>query len=150
MAIAWWMDTGVFSKMAKDVKSIVGSNLNFWTRPKIRGNRPLVLSHALPSLIICGVLLFLSTVVFVLEVIHRYSQCNGKQKNGLNLRKEPKQSPKKSTGTGTKDPKITRSKDIYKIQRTRSSNDYPLNIKTPSEIHNKSPDKRLSPKYAWI
>ena len=78
MAIAWWIDTGVFSKMGKDVKSVVGSNLNFWTRPKIRINRPLVFSHGLPSIIICGTSLFLSTVVFILELIHHHLSWKGK------------------------------------------------------------------------
>ena len=116
MAIAWWMDTGVLSKMVADIQLVVGTSQNYWTKPKIRENRPLILFHGLPIIMICGASLFLSTVVFGLELIHHYLRA--KVKNGLNLGKEPSQSHIKSAGS--KDSlgcEITKSKDAYKIER---------------------------------
>ena len=124
MAIAWCMDTGILSKMVTDVNMVFGSNHNYWTKPKIRENRPLVLFHGLPSIIICGASLFLSTVVFGLELIHHYLSTKGR--NSLNLGKEPKRSLPKSTGSkNSQNCKIQRSKDACKIERTRPKDTLP-------------------------
>ena len=68
MAIAWWLDTGIYFKMEADIKSEYGSQRTSWTRPKVRGNQPLGFSHVLPSFIIFGVATFISMVAFALEI----------------------------------------------------------------------------------
>ena len=74
MAIAWWMDTGIHFKMASDVKEEYGSHLNYWQRPKIRGNLPLGFSHVAPSFIIFGVAVFISIIVLVQEISNYLSK----------------------------------------------------------------------------
>ena len=68
MAIAWWLDTGIYLKMEADIKSEYGSQRTSWIRPKVRGNQPLSLNHVLPSFIIFGVATFISMVAFTLEI----------------------------------------------------------------------------------
>ena len=68
MAIAWWLDTGIYFKMEADITSEYGSQRTFWTRPKVRGDQPLGFSHVLPSFIIFGVATFISMVAFALEI----------------------------------------------------------------------------------
>ena len=67
MAIGWWLETGIYSKMADDV----GRNQNWtkeWTRPTTNPRGALELSHILPPLIIFGVAITCSIIVFWLEL----------------------------------------------------------------------------------
>ena len=68
MAIAWWLDTGIYFKMEADITSEYGSQRTSWTRPKVRGNQPLGFIHVLPSFIIFGVATCISMVAFALEI----------------------------------------------------------------------------------
>ena len=68
IAIAWWVDTGIYFKMEADIKSEYGSQRDSWTMPKVRGKQSLGFSHILPSFIIFGVATFLSMVAFSLEI----------------------------------------------------------------------------------
>ena len=42
----------------------------FWTKPNSMGNKPLTMKHVLPSSIILGFGLFLSIIVFSLELLY--------------------------------------------------------------------------------
>ena len=68
-AIGWWLDTGIYFKMESDIMSEYGSQRDSWSRPKISGDRPLGLSHVIPSFIIFGVATFVSILAFSLEKI---------------------------------------------------------------------------------
>ena len=68
MAIAWWLDTGIYFKMEADITSEYGSHRTSWTRPNVRENQPLGFSHVLPSFIIFGVATCISMVAFALEI----------------------------------------------------------------------------------
>ena len=67
MAIGWWLETGIYSKMASDV----GQHKNWtteWTRPSTQELEPVKLSHVLLLFIIFGAMIMLSMLVFGLEV----------------------------------------------------------------------------------
>ena len=67
MAIGWWLDTGIYSKMASDV----GQHQNWtteWTRPSTQELESVKLSHVLLLFIIFGAMIMLSMLVFGLEV----------------------------------------------------------------------------------
>ena len=67
MAIGWWLETGIYSKMADDV----GRNQTWtkeWTRPTTSPRGSLELSHILPPLIIFGVAITSSIILFGLEL----------------------------------------------------------------------------------
>ena len=68
-AIGWWMATGIYFKMESDIKSEYGLQRDSWSRPKIRGDHPLDLSHVIPSFIIFGVATFISIVALSVETI---------------------------------------------------------------------------------
>ena len=69
MAMAWWISTGIYSKMEADVNAGYGKNeMNFWTRAKYRDNIPLSFSHILTSIIIFGVAAFISMMALILEI----------------------------------------------------------------------------------
>ena len=67
-AVAWWVATGINLKMLAEYEAQYGSIGNFWTRPKINGNRPLILSHVVPAFIFLGVAITMSLIVFVTEL----------------------------------------------------------------------------------
>ena len=72
MAIAWWISTGIYSKMEADVIAGYGKNeMSFWTRAKIRDNIPLSFSHILASIIIYGVAAFISVMALILEIFYK-------------------------------------------------------------------------------
>ena len=66
-AVAWWMGTGINLKMLSEYEAQYGSN-QFWTRPKIHGNRPLMMSHIVPAFILLGFSIIVSLIVFVTEL----------------------------------------------------------------------------------
>ena len=73
MAIGWWLDTGIYSKMASDV----GQHQNWtteWTQPSTQELESVKLSHVLPLFIIFGAMILLSLFVFGLEVLRLLSQ----------------------------------------------------------------------------
>ena len=69
-AVAWWLNTGINQKMETDVEPIAESNeVAFWTRPKIRDNNPpLTIWHVIPSFMLLGAALVLSTMIFAIEM----------------------------------------------------------------------------------
>ena len=70
MAIAWWLDTGIYSRM----ENHVGQNQNWtteWTQPTTNEKESLKLSHVLPLLIIFGAAIMTSMIVFGLELLIR-------------------------------------------------------------------------------
>ena len=67
-AVAWWLATGINLKMLAEFEAHYGSTNNFWTRPKIHGNRPLKISHVVVAFILLGVILTMSLIVFVTEL----------------------------------------------------------------------------------
>ena len=70
MAIGWWLETGIYSKMAEDV----GQNqiwTTAWTQPSTHEKETLKLSHILPLFIIFGASIVLSITTFGLEVFHQ-------------------------------------------------------------------------------
>ena len=78
MAIGWWLDTGIYSKMTSDV----GQHQNWtteWTRPSTQELESVKLSHVLLLFIIFGAMILLSMFVFGLEVLRILSQ-GGKRK----------------------------------------------------------------------
>ena len=82
MAIAWWMDTGIYLKMAADISAEYGTISNFWARPKIRGITPLDFSHVGTAIIIFGVATFTSFIAFAHE------NFNNKKKTMKNKRRK--------------------------------------------------------------
>ena len=68
MAIGWWLETGIYSKMASDV----GQHQNWtteWTRPTTHELESLKLSHILPLVFIFGAMIMLSMFILGLEVL---------------------------------------------------------------------------------
>ena len=80
MAFAWWISTGIYSKMKSDVESEYGSKKISWTRPKFHDNIALSFSHILPSIIIYGVATFISVMAFFLEILHYFCQKQKRQR----------------------------------------------------------------------
>ena len=73
MAIGWGQETGILSKMADDV----GQNQTWtkeWIRPTTNPRGALEMSHIVPPLIIFGVAITSSIIVFGLELVNK----NGK------------------------------------------------------------------------
>ena len=71
MAIGWWFDTGINSKMESDVwRGPRGKNRTTeWKRPTTNPKESLEPSHVLLILIIYGAATMFSTVVFGLELL---------------------------------------------------------------------------------
>ena len=67
MAIGWWLDTGIYSKMASDVGQHQNTTTE-WTRPSTQELESVKLSHVLLLFIIFGAMIMLSMLVFGLEV----------------------------------------------------------------------------------
>ena len=68
MAIGWWLETGIYSKMENDV----AKNQNWtteWTRPTTHELESLKLSHLLIMFIIFGAMITVSMIVFGLELL---------------------------------------------------------------------------------
>ena len=83
MAIGWWLETGIYSKMAKDV----GQNQNWtteWTRPTTHEQESLKLSHLLLLFIIFGAAIMFSMGAFGLEVLSQ----RGKRKKESRTRRK--------------------------------------------------------------
>ena len=80
MALAWWISTGISSKMEADIKAEYGSRILSWTRPTFHDNIPLSFSHILPSFIIYGVATFISVMVFFLEMTHYFYKKQKRQR----------------------------------------------------------------------
>ena len=102
IAIAWWLDTGIYFKMEADITSEYGSQRTFWTRPKVRGDQPLSFSHVLPSFIIFGVATCISMVAFALEIFQlstcRCTKEKGEEEAEAEIPKEVKRAePNRST-----------------------------------------------------
>ena len=68
MAMAWWKNTGIYSKMEADIKAEYGSRILSWTRPKFHDNIPLSFSHILPSFIFYGFATLTSVMALLLEI----------------------------------------------------------------------------------
>ena len=73
MAIGWWLDTGIYSKMASDVGHLKNWTTE-WTQPSTRELESVKLSHVLILFIIFGAMILLSMFVFGLEVLGLLSQ----------------------------------------------------------------------------
>ena len=80
MAIAWWIDTGIYFKMEADITTAYVSDKASWTRPKVRENQPLTFSHVLPSIIIFGDPTFISMVAFAQEILPFLYRQHGQRK----------------------------------------------------------------------
>ena len=68
MAIGWWLETGIYSKMENDV----GENQNWtteWTQPTTHEQESLKLSHLLIMFILFGAMITVSIIVFGLELL---------------------------------------------------------------------------------
>ena len=82
MAIGWWFDTGINSKMESDVwRGPRGKNRTTeWKRPTTNPKESLEPSHVLLILIIYGAATMFSTVVFGLELLsQRYKRMKQKE-----------------------------------------------------------------------
>ena len=102
IAIAWWLDTGIYFKMEADITSEYGSQRTSWTQPKVRGNQPLGFIHVLPSFIIFGVATCISMVAFALEIFQlstcRCTKEKGEEEAEAEIPKEVKRvEPNRST-----------------------------------------------------
>ena len=81
-AVAWWVATGINLKMLSEYEAEHGSASKFWTRPKIHGNRVLMMSHVVPAFILLGFALSVSLIVFITELwFGRKEQGVGGQRN---------------------------------------------------------------------
>ena len=78
-AVGWWVATGINLKMLSEYEAQFGSN-NFWIRPKIHGDRPLMISHILPAFILLGFTMTVSLIVFISEIWF------GRKKQGVGRR----------------------------------------------------------------
>ena len=94
MAMAWWISTGIYSKMEADMNAGYGKNMNFWTKAKFRDNIPLSFSHILPSIIIYGVATFISVMALILEISLFFCKKQKRQRNGRRRLAWPEDSPK--------------------------------------------------------
>ena len=92
IAIAWWLDTGIYFKMEADITSEYGSQKTSWTRPKVRGNQPLGFSHVLSAFIILGVATCISMVAFAFEIFPYLYMQHARRKRARRLRAEPNRS----------------------------------------------------------
>ena len=107
IAIAWWMDTGIYFKMELDIKSKYGSQKISWTRPMVRGNQPLGFSHVLPAFIIFGVAILTSMVTFAHETVPSMYVQQGRRRKARNRQRmrlrlnAPPIMPKKAWGLDT-------------------------------------------------
>ena len=81
-AVAWWVATGINSKMLAEYEAQYGSTSKFWTRLQIHGNRPLRMSHVVLAFILLCFTLILSLVVFVTELWF------GKKEQGVGGRRD--------------------------------------------------------------
>ena len=68
MAIGWWFDTGIYSKMARDVGYLRNWTTE-WTLPSTHELESLKISHVLPLTFIFGAMIILSMFVFWFEVL---------------------------------------------------------------------------------
>ena len=73
MAILWWIGTGIYQKMEKDVDLLPGRpsyETAIWKPKYVLGeNDPLTINHILLPLILFGISLFLSIITFFLELL---------------------------------------------------------------------------------
>ena len=76
MAVGWWLDTGIYFKMKKDVEALFGAQRDAWSRPStsIRTDQPLSLTHVLPSMIIFVSATLISIIAFAVEILHKIFQ----------------------------------------------------------------------------
>ena len=68
MAIGWWLETGIYSKMASDVGHLKNWTTE-WTRPSTHELESLKLSHILPLIFIFGAMIMLSMLILGVEVL---------------------------------------------------------------------------------
>ena len=73
MAVAWWMDTGIYAKMLSDVLLQINSRREFERVEKFRGSdKPLSAAHLLASFLFLGAGLTLSVIALACELLaHR-------------------------------------------------------------------------------
>ena len=83
-AVAWWVATGINLKMLAEYEAEYGSVSKLWTRPKIHGNRPLIMGHLVPAFILLGITLTVSLIVFVTELWF------GRKEQGVGGRRDKK------------------------------------------------------------
>ena len=75
MAVGWWLDTGIYFKMKRDVEAVFGALWDGWSRPtSIRTDQPLGLTHVLPSMIIFVSGTLISVIAFAVEILHNIFQ----------------------------------------------------------------------------
>ena len=74
-------------KMLAEYEAQYGSN-NIWTRPKIHGNRPLMMSHIAPAFIAFGITITVSLIVFVTELWFGRKQSVGGRRHRREARLE--------------------------------------------------------------
>ena len=78
MAVAWWMDTGIYAKMLSDVLLLIDSRREVERVKKFRGSdKPLSAAHLLACFLFLGVGLTLSATALACEVL----SCRGGVKN---------------------------------------------------------------------
>ena len=80
MAMGWWLDTGIYFKMKRDVEAVVGAQRVAWERPSIRVDQPLGLTHVLPSMILFATGILLSVIAFAVEIVHNSFQRRKQEK----------------------------------------------------------------------
>ena len=73
MAILWWIGTGIYQKMEKDINLLPGRpsyETALWKPKYVLGdNDPLTINHISLPLILFGISLFLSIITFFLELL---------------------------------------------------------------------------------
>ena len=82
MAVGWWLDTGIYFKMKKDVEAVFGAQRDAWSRPStsIRTDQPLSLTHVLPSMIIFVSGILISVIAYAVEFLHNIFQRRRQEK----------------------------------------------------------------------
>ena len=68
MAVGWWLDTGIYFKMKADVEAQLKQR-DAWSRPSIRTDQPLGLTHVMPSMIIFVSATLISLIAFGVEIL---------------------------------------------------------------------------------
>ena len=76
------LESGIYQKIEKDIKTSKahrGYFNVFWTREKLRPNKPFTIDHAIPAFLVLGLGLTPATLIFVLELVQH--SCRKKRTN---------------------------------------------------------------------
>ena len=90
MAVASWLDSGIYQKMKNDI--ITAKDLRghfddaFWVPQQMLSNEPLTIGHALPAFIILGLGILSSTITFIGQILHQQYKKRTARKARIGMR----------------------------------------------------------------